>query len=59
MSMQTYFMLVMSLFVIDMKLLTLCDSVSIEFSIRIIASAVVSKFLKLEQSEKERSKQLL
>jgi len=45
------FMLVMSLFVLDMNSLTLDDSVSIESRTGIIASAVLSIFLTVEQSE--------
>ena len=51
--MQTYLMLVMSVFVLDMNWLTLDESVSIESRSGIIASAVLSTFLTVEQSEKK------
>ena len=51
--MQTYLMLVMSLFVLDMNWLTLDESVSIESRTGIIAFAVLSTFLTVEQSEKK------
>ena len=51
-NLQTYLILVMSLFVLDMNSLTLDDSASIEFRTGIIASAVLSIFLTVEQSEK-------
>jgi len=44
-------MLLMSLFVLDMNWLTLDDSVSIESRTGMIASAVLSTFLTVEQSE--------
>ena len=51
--MQTYLMLVMSVFVLDMNWLTLDESVSIKSRSGIIASAVLSTFLTVEQSEKK------
>ena len=56
--MYTYLILAMSLFVLIMNLLTLDDSVSIEFRTGIIASAVLSMFLTVEQSEEEKNKQI-
>ena len=50
---QTYLMLVMSLFVLDMNWLTLDESVSIKSRTGIIASAVLSTLLTVEQSEKK------
>ena len=51
--MQTYLMLVMSVFVLDRNWLTLDESVSIESRIGIIASAVLSTLLTVEQSKKK------
>ena len=56
--MYTYLILAMSLFVLIMNLLTLDDSVSIESRTGIIASAVLSMFLTVEQSEEEKNKQI-
>ena len=53
-----YLMLAMSLFVLIMNLLTLDDSVSIESRTGIIASAVLSMFLTVEQSEEEKINQI-